>query len=273
LESDVVSGYKATHLAIFNCGQLGDIDLNGAEDNLRRTVHALQPFSEKIGLPILVVDSNINEFFTDSRVVLLNRFIDSTISCVLALQKLLGKYVYSSSFSIEQFQFSNIDESHMEATFVPLLGTENTEIILSNPMLTRVEKTEYLSRFDITKEFLDVCWAAQYAYGECQDVSYLEGKTKKNCGKCDKCMRTLLTLEILGRIDGYKDIFDLNAYYSNKKKYLFRVIGKQDTNFFYKELVDLMMENSFTVPFLSCLLIHSAFLRKVGLLLYRIIGR
>ena len=34
--SDVPDSYKVTHLALFNCGQLGDIDLKGAEDNYHK---------------------------------------------------------------------------------------------------------------------------------------------------------------------------------------------------------------------------------------------
>lgn len=236
-EGDVIEGYKVTHLTLFNCGQLGNSDLVGAEKNLRDTVNNLKPFAKEVGLPIVAVNSNLNELFLDGDVTLLQSFICRTASCALALQKLFGKYVYSSSYSVENFQISESDESHMEAAFVPLLGTENLEFILSNPCMTRVEKTEYLSRFPITTKYLDVCWAAQFANSKVKGADiftkeFVKNMKKRNCGRCEKCMRTILTLDLIGRLHSFEDIFDLEYYNKNKDWYIFRVVrGRKDNVF------------------------------------------
>ena len=256
LSSDVPENYRVTHLTLFNCGQLGDVDLCGAEENLRETLVQLEPFAKEIHLPLVSINSNLNELYVDSDVRLLQSFVNRTLSCALALQKLFGKYVYASSYSVENFFMSERDESHMEAALVPLMGTESTEMILSNPAMTRVEKTEYLSRYEITHRYLDVCWAAQMKYGGDRNSILFETKTKKNCGRCLKCMRTLLTLEILGRIDNFRNIFDIEEYNKRKKWYICYVAKRKDRDVFSAELVDLILSNNYPIPFMAKVLCY-----------------
>jgi len=249
LSSDVPESYKATHLALFNCGHLGDVNLKGAEENFHNTVASLQPFVEEVNLPLVAVNSNLNELYVDSGIKLVQSSVNRTISCVLALQKLFGKYVYASAFTVEHFHLSPHDESYMESAFVPLLSTESTEVILNPPAMTRIEKTEYISQFEITYRYLDVCWAGQMKYCSDNNPELYDTKTKKNCGRCLKCLRTLLTLEILGKIDCYKDIFDLDEYYKRKRYYLCYVARTHESNVYSKELMDLIKKTNYPLPF------------------------
>ena len=245
---DVMEGYKVTHLTLFNSGQLGDYDLEGAEENFRKSVEELKPFSEAVNLPVLAINSNLNSFYRYSGVSLLQSFVNRTICCALALQKLFGKYIYASSYTIKQFTFSTIDQSHMESAYASLLGTDNMELILSNPMLTRVEKTEFISKSPLTPRFLQVCWAEQTALEVWHNTTFLEGKTKKNCGWCDKCLRTLLTLEVLGcNLEEYGDQFELSKYYEHRNKYIEKVFKEYKSNIFYEEMVDLMIARNYTL--------------------------
>lgn len=41
----------------------------------------------------------------------------------------------------------------------------------------------------------------------------------KNCGRCEKCTRTLLALDALGALDKYRDVFDVDYYLSHKQSY------------------------------------------------------
>lgn len=239
---NVSAGYHVTHLTLFNSGQLGDIDVEGAEKNLRETVESLKPFAEEVGLPIVAVNSNLNQLFRPAGITLLQSFIPRTLSCALALQKLFGKYLYSSSYSVEDFTMSDTDISHMEQAYVPLISTQNLETVLSNPAMTRVEKTKFIAQFPITEKYLDVCWAKQMAYGANQTTVYMDQSQSRNCGFCDKCLRTILTLDLMGKLDKYAGIFDLRYYHRKKEMYIAKVIANQHTNAFYHELAGLMDE-------------------------------
>ena len=202
----------------------------------------MHPFSEEVGLPIVAVNTNLNEFFLGSFFKnIKSRFIPSTISCVFALQKLFGKYVFASSYNIDDFEISQIDHSHAEAAFVPELSTESVEVILSCASMTRVEKTEFIRRNLLTAKYLNVCWAHQRANGIWHDKRFLESKTKLNCGWCPKCLRTLYTLELLGEdIKRFGAIFDLNNYYQHKQEFIEEVYLTRHHNIMHREIYDLM---------------------------------
>lgn len=252
LRKETIDGYRITHLATFNAGHFGYLDQNEAEIAFNKGIEELRPLSEELGLPIVAVDSNLNEFFLDSNIKnLKSRFIPSTISCVLALQKLFGKYVFASSYCIDDFEISQIDHSHAEAAFVPELSTESVEVILSCANLTRVEKTDFIRSNPLTSKYLNVCWADQWANGARHDKRFLSGKTKLNCGWCDKCLRTLFTLELLGEdICKYGGIFDLDKYYQHKQEFIETVYLSRNQNVLYREIYRLMTStNQDKLPF------------------------
>lgn len=249
LSNETPQDYKVTHLALFNCGQLGDYDLEKVEQNFRNSIEDTRAFARDINLPILPVNSNLNSFYQYSGVTLLQSYLLRTISCALALQKLLGKYVFANGHSIESFMFGGQDSGAMESAIIPLLGTEALETILSSPLASRVAKTDYISKQVLTPRHLKVCWAEQTAYEIWHNTTFLENKTKLNCGWCDKCLRTLLTLEILqGDISMYGELFDLSKYEEHKPEFLRKVFQQQDRNDFYKEIVELIAEKNYKVP-------------------------
>ncbi|MBR3412761.1 MAG: hypothetical protein IKG81_08730 [Bacteroidales bacterium] len=248
---DVPKDYRVTHLTLFNSGQLGYIDMKGTEQNFRNTIQSLQPFVEETGLPFVAIDTNLSEFYVDTGIKITNNDIDRTISCALALQKLFGKYVFSSSYSAEHFTITNDDEAHIEAVFTPLLGTDNMEVILSDPVMTRVEKTRYISQFPITTKYLDVCWAGQMANGKYKEngTNLLKNKKKTNCGQCGKCLRTMLTLDLLGVLHQYEEQFDMDYYLSHKDWYIAKVLTEKENKVPFREIAELLEQKGFHISF------------------------
>lgn len=247
-----IDGYRVTHLCTFNAGHFGYLNQKEAELAFSKGIEELRPFSEEVGLPIVAVNTNLNEFFLGSYFKnIKSRFIPSTISCVYALQKLFGKYVFASSYAIDDFEISQIDHSHAEAAFVPELSTDSVEVILSCSSMTRVEKTDFIRGNSLTSRYLNVCWAYQRANGARHDKRFLESKTKLNCGWCPKCMRTLYTLELLGEdINKYEEIFDLNKYYQHKQEFIQDVYLTRHQNILHREIYELMKRtDQNTVPF------------------------
>jgi hypothetical protein len=65
----------------------------------------------------------------------------------------------------------------------PLMSSGQTRFIHYGSQIERFDKTAFIAKSDVALKHLHVCWQ--------------EG-SDRNCGLCEKCYRTLLTLELLG---------------------------------------------------------------------------
>jgi hypothetical protein len=69
----------------------------------------------------------------------------------------------------------------------PLWSTEELEIVHDGCEASRVQKVLQVASSDVALRTLRVCWENRYgAY---------------NCGECDKCLRTMVSLQIAGALD------------------------------------------------------------------------
>src|SRR5690606_756799 len=115
-------------------------------------------------------------------------------------------YYYSSAYRFDHFKFNARDTSDYDTLILKMLSTESTTFFASAAQFTRVERTEKISAFTTTYKYLDVCTDPPV------DSLYI------NCSQCFKCMRTQLTLELIGRLEEYNKVFNLKIYYKEKKK-------------------------------------------------------
>lgn len=69
-----------------------------------------------------------------------------------------------------------------------LLSTETTQVIHHGTGFRRTEKTEAIARWEETHDKLRVC-----AFDD----------STRNCSKCEKCIRTMMTLDMLGVLERY----------------------------------------------------------------------
>jgi hypothetical protein len=73
----------------------------------------------------------------------------------------------------------------------PLYSTSRTQIIHEGMSHSRIQKTEFISNHEIVLKNLHVCFQGQDTHG--QDDT--------NCCTCSKCYRTMIVLEILGKLE------------------------------------------------------------------------
>lgn len=71
-----------------------------------------------------------------------------------------------------------------------LLSTESTEIIHDGATVSRREKVEALAEWPMTYDHLYVCFVR-------------EGRDMMNCCQCEKCLRTMIALELTGKLERY----------------------------------------------------------------------
>lgn len=261
--------HRITHLTYFNVGAMGYVDLEKAKESYEKDLKMVSKFAETINLPVVTIESNISKWHRDFD------FDDSghfrNLSAILSMQKFFRYYLYASSFPINSFHFDSKYMGYYESLLFPLLSTENTEIIIANPEMNRVAKTRYIMDDKLAQNYLYVCWkeliANRWPNSEIAKIKDLH----LNCSRCDKCKRTLLAIDLMGKLPLYEGIFDIPYWNSVRDSYIAKVIDNKDDNTFYSELYDLMQEVGYH-PSLSV----ERTLRKIRIqrtFLYRLVNK
>ena len=83
--------------------------------------------------------------------------------------------------------YAALDEWGSHPLTDPLLSTSATRVLHDGAAFWRWEKLEFLSGIELALSSLHVC------YRNADD---------RNCGQCEKCLRNMIILEVLGRLDG-----------------------------------------------------------------------
>lgn len=225
-------GFNLSHLTYFNIMNSSQWKLYGEDasrDFTEARIRYVSPVAKLLGLQLVEVDTNFDVFYHEY--ALLSTFTFRYFAVVLALQKLFHKYYWSSSFSFSQFGIKLDNISRFDLLSVYCLSNENTEFYSAGSEVTRLEKTAYISEFDITYKYLNVCWRTLY-----------------NCNACDKCKRTMLTLYALGKLDLYNEVFDVKRFYRNIHEYLGYLLFMRGEGVFYEEIYQCMMKRGVQIP-------------------------
>ena len=243
LGEDSPEDYKITHFTFFNVGSNGTLGGEKARKLFHKRLALVTPCAEELGKELITVDSNINEIlqwtFNETHTY-------RNISASLVLQKLFKAYYYSSSYSIKYFDLKPKSCGHFDIFNMSMLSTENISFYSSCPHQTRVEKTKMVSQFEPARRYLNVC--------------ITDGS---NCGGCEKCVRTLFTLELLGQLEHFSSVFNLSNYYSKRSKYIAKVLAYKEENEYMKEIYDELKKENFKIPTYSKAASQFLKLRKI----------
>ena len=230
--SDVPGGYKITHGVFTNVGSHGQTDdLEGMERFQGRLRNA-RGCAEELGLELILIDSNMEKVLsgqTDYDRTLTFR----NASAVLVLERLISRYLHSSGITYEYLRVrrKGKDSAAYEPMTLPCLCTDSLEFILFGGRYSRTEKTTLVSDYGPSYRWLNVC-----------------GVQADNCGHCIKCMRTMLTLDILGKLDRYGQVFEMKGYEEDKYRYLAYVLATKKRKNQHRDLALLMTKVDYHPP-------------------------
>ncbi|WP_340107006.1 hypothetical protein [Rhodohalobacter sp. 8-1] len=205
--SDTVDGFKITHLFFNNVGSHG----KGGEQLFNHRFEQIQKVTQKIGLPLIRVNSNLNEFYDDERLSFIQTFTLRNASVPYLLNKMIGRFYYASGLSYKGHRIrETYSASESEAIIIPMLSAVGLDMVTVGSKYSRVEKTIQIAKIPDTYSTLDVCTSSE--------------KLDKNCSKCIKCMRTMLTLDLAGKLDLYSEVFDIETFRKRKNGYIAHVL-------------------------------------------------
>ncbi|HVZ11523.1 MAG TPA: hypothetical protein VG965_00700 [Patescibacteria group bacterium] len=144
------------------------------------TLQTVRDIAKIEKIEVIQVESNLYE--------LIDPVINWDYACggclaavMLALRKQLKRVYFPSSYRIDQVfpagAHPEIDE---------LWSTETLKIVHHGKEYSRVDKTKYIGKDKLAQDYLRVCYKNLFG--------------KLNCGKCDKCIRTMIGLKVAGTL-------------------------------------------------------------------------
>jgi hypothetical protein len=106
--------------------------------------------------------------------------------------------------------------------------------------VTRIEKIKMISQWPETYARLDVCTRP----------AAKRPKTRfRNCGHCQKCGRTLLTLDAIGALESYAECFDLDQFRDRRDILIEQVVlSASQGSKRGQALLELLKSKEFPVP-------------------------
>jgi hypothetical protein len=158
-----------------------DIPLSAPSELQQRAASTARETAEELGMNLVEVRADIRSFC--DQYVHWEYYNGLALAAVaLLLQRRFGTVHLPASMSLTGLY----DRETPHPWIDPLLGTESMEIVSSGVEARRHEKIEYLADSDFAMSRLRVCW-------ETPGGAY-------NCGACEKCLRTMISLQVAGAL-------------------------------------------------------------------------
>lgn len=210
---NVPEDLRLTHLCHYTCGNLfKPAEIAKGKDALYRQEDGIQGIlldrAQKIAEAhhISLIDTNTNLDIDYYRGGYIYMAMYRYLSCTLAVEHLYKTYISSSSghetdATDEVSLF--VPTQHYEGLLCRSLRTETFKYISSDHD-SRITKLKALSDDKVFQKTVSVCFQT--------------GKNGENCGECYGCMKTMIPLDVMGKLDGFRESFDLECYYSNRER-------------------------------------------------------
>ena len=209
---DAPGGLKLTHLTyydndyLFPRGYAPD-DLQAlyrkADQHMARVVAGAHEIADHNNLPLVVVCKNLDRDYYRGGLSLTGMY--RHFSCTLALEHLYSTYISSSSGHEDNvFEVSLTSPTqHYEGLLCDALRTETLHYAMSDHD-SRVHKLQQICDDADFQKYAEVCFN--------HDI------LDANCGECYGCWKTMVILDLLGKLDGFRESFDVDKYHANRRE-------------------------------------------------------
>jgi len=154
-----------------------------------------QKIVKEMDYPFIEVRTNLRYYMPFDPVVSL-----VTLATALSIQKYMKYYMLSGTYKSSQFKMTFNHSPDYDLLSVQCFSTENTTFILAWSEVKRLDKIEFISKFPVVQENLDVCWCD---LGNC---------TENYCGKC---RRTLFDIYALRKQKQFEKVFNIHKFNDN----------------------------------------------------------
>jgi hypothetical protein len=191
----------------------------------------IRALAAQVALPLITISSNLDAFLGTpfQRTHTLRN-----VAVALLFQRSCGSFLYASTVHFRDVRTRNLpDIGHADPILLPLLQTETLMCHSAGSEYTRHEKTRIVAQHALSYNTLDIC------------VSQSPSATI-NCSACWKCLRTQLSLELLGSLDRYAKVFQQGRYQRVRTLFIASVLQSRDV--LLQELRAQIGQQKFAVP-------------------------
>lgn len=168
------------------------------KDSIRELTDSYQELFREQGKTLVVGSTNIRQFV--NTVDWTNAHGQALAASALFFKQSWSHFYIPSSYTSESYPKWG---THPDLD--PFLSTESLQMVHHGSEANRVQKLVIVTEYPETYSRLRVCWI--------QDIGL------RNCGKCEKCIRTQIALELLGKLKSYT-VFPVGALTRRKIRHL-----------------------------------------------------
>lgn len=216
---------KINCLTFFNVGSHRDFGGEEARNLFKKRMLLSQKFALENDYKFIWVDSNISEFLKQ---IFVETHTFRSTSAVFAIQKAFRNYYYSSGFSIYEFKVVENIPAKFDVFSLSMLSNDNVNFYSSGCLYNRLEKVESIIDYKLARQNLNVCF-----------------KDEINCGKCEKCVRTMFELYALNGLEKYEKVFDISEFDLHQNWYQRKFMeGYYSKKSDYRDAYKKMKENN-----------------------------
>lgn len=232
-KESIASNFKVDQLLIINTDSVKTV--HDYSKRFEINAERAKLFGQKVGLPVLSINTNFRDYVESDNVRYTSECACVMAGAALLFSKLIGTYYFASSYKMDKFLLSPLADCGYHDIFsLPMFSTENTNIY-SDIGASRFEKTKTITEYEPSYSFLNVCWDSS------ADIY-------TNCSVCGKCVRTMTALDVMGKLDLYKNVFDLKKYEDNKEEIWGKVLAEKDNDEFFGEVIENVEKYNFKIP-------------------------
>jgi hypothetical protein len=184
--------FEITHALMINgFDQVMDLEHRGVSQQM---YEAYSSALAQWGIELVMVDTNL-KLFKESVMTkkhLWASFGGSLTACAHALGSLFGRFSLPGHAT---YAYPDLKPVGSHPMLDHHLSTDQLQVIHAGARMSRTRKLESLAEHSIVQNSLRVCFRDPEFDAETGAII--------NCGKCEKCIRTIISLDLLGCLDEF----------------------------------------------------------------------
>lgn len=197
---------RVTDLFLMNVGAFGAGMGRNTQRAFDQSATRMVAYAEKTSRHAHRIDSNLQQFYAADGLPFSKTHTLRNLAVASLFHNEIDIYFYASGACYADTRIIGAkDVAYIDPILIPMLTPLGMRFMGANPGMDRIEKTRLVAEDIDAQKLLDVCVASA-------GIKAAFAAKGKNCSNCSKCFRTMLTLDALGLLDRFNDVFDVDSY-------------------------------------------------------------